>query len=739
MERAEKSLDRMKDLGEDIARLRDDVEQVIARSTKVADDLRPRLAAVKTQIDKLGPSPAANAPAEAAAIAAERARLNAEASALDGAIKTLELTWVRARQTIDKITDLRLAIFTRSIMERMSSPLLPSLWSDVLRDAPPVGRLLRYIARDWWSTVTRQLGWFLVGCVLSAALFAALKIGARRVTAVRLGNGHIPTFFERAATASWVAPVRALPAVLAALAAYGVLDALNLLYYPSQSVAAAVLRAIFIFAGVSALIGALLERDPNRRLVALSDPSAIRISRLLRGMAAAYAIDLALTAIGRTLYVPLSMSVVQSLVAALVFAGLLIGILLTPFEAHGALEGTQTDRLAPRWAKVPLWVLAGLIIGAAALGYVALARFAAQQLVMTGVVALVTGLLFLAIRAFTRDPREQLNPVGELLQSRFGLDEPRRRQLARLTEFVLSLSLCILAVPVLLLQWGFSEADIRDWFKAALFGFEIGQFRISLARILIGLVLFTALLFATRLVQRWLRESVLSPTRFDSGIANSIDTAVGYFGTGLAALVAVAYAGFDVTNLAIVAGALSVGIGFGLQSIVNNFVSGLILLIERPIKVGDWVVVGSEQGTVRKISVRSTEIDTFDRASLIVPNSELIMGRVLNWTHRNAMGRIAIKLTTNGEADPRHVCALLEAAARASNRVLTDPPVRATLDSITPAALEFTVRAYLSDILRGTEVQSEIRIAALEALRGAGVGGVTAPPSPAPVAAGHRT
>ena len=223
----------------------------------------------------------------------------------------------------------------------------------------------------------------------------------------------------------------------------------------------------------------------------------------------------------------------------------------------------------------------------------------------------------------------------------------------------------MLALPLLLLQWGFSGADIRDWSKALLFGFEIGQFRISLARILIGIGLFTALLFLTRLVQRWLRDRVLAQPRVDAGIANSIDTAVGYAGTALALLLAVSYAGFDITSLAIVAGALSVGIGFGLQSIVNNFVSGLILLVERPIKVGDWIVVGNEQGNVRRISVRSTEIETFDRASLIVPNSELITGRVLNWTHRNMLGRAVVKISVDPDADPERVLKILRACAEA--------------------------------------------------------------------------
>ncbi|MFZ4808150.1 MAG: DUF3772 domain-containing protein [Hyphomicrobiaceae bacterium] len=720
VEEAEKSLERMRDLGDDISRLRDDVEDVITRSTHVADGLRPRLAAVRSQIERLGPVPAGG---EAPAIAAERGRLNAEATAIDGAIKTLEITWVRARQTIDKITDLRLAIFTRSIMERMSSPLTPAPWRDMLRDAPQVGRLLGYIGRDWLNNVGARWVWFSLLVIGCAALYAGLVVlGLRLTERRRLQADADPDFFDRAAAAAWLVPILAGPGVITALLAYGGLDALGLLYYPSANIAAALLRAFVIYFVVASLISAVLvPSEPRWRIVDLSDGSARRIALLLKAMTGVYAADLAITSVGRTLYVPLSISVVQSLIASLMFAALLLGLLLTYFEPRQRAEGTAWPLQHPRWLKLPLWFAALAIVVASLLGYVALARFTAQQIVATGVVGVAFVLLFFAIRAFTRDSNGGTHAVGAILEQRFGLDANRREQLAKLTELLFTLLLVILAVPVLLLQWGYSDADIRDWFKALLFGFEVGQFRISLARIILGLLLFIALLFITRLLQRWLRDAVLAPQRLDPGIQHSIDTAVGYVGTGLAVMVSISYAGFDVTNLAIVAGALSVGIGFGLQSIVNNFVSGLILLIERPIKVGDWIVVGADQGNVRKISVRYTEIETFEKATLIVPNSELISGRVFNWTHRNSIGRISLKQLVDINLKPRDVQAVLLDVARKHRAVLVSPAPRVHFEGVEFGSLAFSLKVYLADISDAVDAQSELRVEMVEALRAAGM------------------
>jgi potassium-dependent mechanosensitive channel len=224
-------------------------------------------------------------------------------------------------------------------------------------------------------------------------------------------------------------------------------------------------------------------------------------------------------------------------------------------------------------------------------------------------------------------------------------------------------------------------------------------------------------MFATRMLQRWLTSTVLAPSRMDSGIAHSIHTGVGYIGIGLAALFAVSYAGLDVTNLAIVAGALSVGIGFGLQSIVNNFVSGLILLVERPVKVGDWIDVKGQQGTVRRISVRATEVETLDRSSLIIPNSELITGVITNATHRNTLGRIVIKVAAAYTSDPEHVLQILSEIAATNPNVLQNPAPIISLDNLGDTALEFSMRVVIPEISRTLEIRSELQISILKAFR----------------------
>ena len=319
------------------------------------------------------------------------------------------------------------------------------------------------------------------------------------------------------------------------------------------------------------------------------------------------------------------------------------------------------------------------------------------------------------------EPSERSGGMSALIEQRLHLEDFGRTQLARLLRGALNVLLFALAVPLLMLAWGMSGAEIMSWVRAAVFGFDVGGVRVSLARILVAVALFVGLLAATRFVQRWLAAGALAQGKMDPGLANSIYTGAGYIGFAVAALAAIAYAGFDITSLAIVAGALSVGIGFGLQSIVNNFVSGLILLVERPIKVGDWISIKEGEGYVRRIAVRSTEIETFGRASLIVPNSELITQTVVNLTHRNLLGRLKIAVRVTYAAEPEHVLRVLQQVAEKNTSILRHPPPIAVLDNLGENAMDFSVRVFLADINRSLQAQTELRMAIVKALREEGI------------------
>ncbi len=733
IETAEKSIQQLKELEGELQRLRTNVEEIIYESTATAEGLRPQLAEVRSQIERLGAPPKDHA--ETPTIAAERARLNAIASALDGAIRTTELAWVRAKQLIDRITVMRYQIFSRNLFERRTSPLLPSVWHDVGDRMPTIASRAKYYGEDWLQRTSQQ-GGLLTGIVVGVlAVGALISLLVRRLIASRRNRiGGIPTFFDRIIWAAAVAPAMMLAPMVAAGVLYAALDSLGMFFSPWERTAEMALQGVLIYIAGSVLASvALAPRLPQWRLIPVDDRTAWYILVFVKAMLGVYILDTVLVEFGRAIYVPLVITVALSFITNIATAGLLALLLLTPYVPQTGplravngldeLNSNPVSRHSPLWIKLPLWLLTLVIIVSSATGYVALGRYIAQQIVLTGTVLAIAGLFYLGVRAVTRQRTGEISRTGILLENRFGIDRARQGQLVRLGEITSIFALVLIAMPLLMLQWGFAGADIRYWAKALFFGFEIGQFRISLMRILIGIVLFIALLFMTRMIQHWLRDRLLAKSRMDAGVANSVDMAVGYVGIGLAALISVSYAGFDVTSLAIVAGALSVGIGFGLQSIVNNFVSGLILLVERPIKVGDWIVVGDQQGNVRRISVRSTEIETFDRASLIVPNSELVSGRVLNWTHRNILGRVILKVTTDIKTDPRKVIAVLEKAAREQAMVQAAPAPIAALDGFTPDRSEFSLGVTLSDVNASGRVKSDLHIAILAAFREAGIYG----------------
>ncbi len=251
-------------------------------------------------------------------------------------------------------------------------------------------------------------------------------------------------------------------------------------------------------------------------------------------------------------------------------------------------------------------------------------------------------------------------------------------------------------------------------------GISIGTLTIQPTRLLAALIVFTLMVtlsgwFKVRLDKRWLPK-----TSMERGARDALVTMAGYLGAALALIVGLGIAGVTFTNLAIIAGALSVGIGFGLQNIVNNFVSGLILLFERPIKKGDWIVVGNTEGYVKKISIRSTQIETFDRADVIVPNSDLISTQVINWMLYDKSGRIRIPIGVAYGSDVEKVRQILTDIAMDDERVITntdDRKTRVLFLRFGDSSLDFELRCHIKNIDERMQVLSDINFNIEKAFR----------------------
>ncbi|MGI9304599.1 MAG: mechanosensitive ion channel domain-containing protein [Gammaproteobacteria bacterium] len=279
-------------------------------------------------------------------------------------------------------------------------------------------------------------------------------------------------------------------------------------------------------------------------------------------------------------------------------------------------------------------------------------------------------------------------------------------------------------IMFLLRIWGLSAKGQEVIIRYVTEGFQAGPVSIVPIKLAYALLLFSLLLSAVswlknQLDRRWLRK-----TRLDHGAREATVTVSGYVGIALAGLVSLGVAGVDFSNLAIIAGALSVGIGFGLQNVVNNFVSGLILLFERPIRTGDWVVAGTTEGFVKRISIRSTQIQTFDRADVIVPNSQLIADQVTNWTLRDMRGRIRIPVSVAYGSDAARVREILLSLANECPSAITNgslPQPQVLFVGFGDSALNFELRFFVSQIDRLFLVTSDINFAIDAAFREAGI------------------
>lgn len=701
-----------------------EVEALARSMLEIGVSLRPRLTEIKARSDQLGAPPAEGEPAEPDTVIAERNRLAAERAQINALTGRAETVSVQASQLADQITEARRELFTNTLFKRteigpaMLSQALTALGEEGSDYVRTYGSWAKFVWTFKWQAL---LGWIFFS-LLAALVFVP--------GAYRLFGGLIdrdpedvdPPYTSRLSVAFWstVIPTAAMTALGGTI--YVLAQSFAILRADVTPVVISVLTTLVAIFFVARLARAILApKMAAWRLVNLSNGGARVLYLLVVAMVIVNGLDFVGDQVSQSLGSPVVLTVFKGIIAVFLIALILIAMAMGKPMVAASGDPADSGQPWPRFISITLLVAGVGLMATAALGYIGFARFAATQIVVTGAVLTTMYIGYLSGKAISEPGAFAHTAIGRRIESRFELGNVALDQTGLGAGLLISLAVLLFGVPLILLSWGFQIQDIEIWFYRFLTEIRIGGISISLVGIFFGIVLFLIGLLVTRWFQRWLDGSVMSRGRMDAGVRNSIKTGVGYLGVAIAGLIGISAAGIDLSSLALVAGALSLGIGFGLQNIVSNFVSGLILLAERPFKVGDWVVTGSTEGFVKKISVRATEIETFSRQSIIVPNSELINAPVGNWNHRNSLGRVDVPVGVSYDADPRRVIEILTEIARGHEMVLNNPEPSVHFVGFGDSSLDFEVKAHIADVLNGLSVRTELRLQIFERLKAEGI------------------
>ena len=711
------------------------------------DTLDPLLSDFNRRIQEIGPKPAADAPPENPSVTQERDALTARVADLDGVVKQAKLLKVRADQMSDRITSRRRALFTDTLFARSYSVLDPQLWISAATAIPMELRGIGYLLSDWRAyadtrmSVLGQIALAFGVLLIIGAVVMLRMVVARPLRSFEKDESGAPLKRLRACALSTLAAINGMAAApIATFASLALLNAFDLLPPRVNEVAQGFVIAVIIVAvGHGLLTGALAPDAPRRRVVPFSDEMARFIHNTVAIGIWILAASAVLNNLHSALVVPLPLTVATSaamslaLVAVATYTIRRLGNEMPdaeetdpatgePMTKEGGLVSTaDASTTALQWVRFPFWVLNFVVLAALVGGYVSFASFLSSRALVAVVMAGALYLVIALINSFLVDgiaTGHGARNVAKTLGVRPGSLELIAVLIAGVLKAVAVLVMLILVVGTM----GTSTADLRDVASRITFGFTIGTSTITIGDVL-GAMLFLAIgIGVARAVQRWFSVAILPRTSFDTGLQNSISTIIGYVGAIAVIAMTMGQLGLNFESIALVAGALSVGIGFGLQSIVSNFVSGLILLAERPIRVGDTILVKGEEGYVRRISVRATEIETFDRAMVLIPNSDLITGMVKNFTHANTTGRIIVKVNVAYDADADEVREILIGCACDHPQVLRSPPPRVFLMNFGDSNLQFELRCVVANVDYALTVRSDLHFSVLDRLKTARIG-----------------
>ncbi len=662
-----------------------------------------RVASLNRLLLALGPVPEAGQ-TEANEITLQRKDLKAQIDTARVPVVTADAAYRRADTLIAGLDSMMRELFTRRLISIGPSPLKPAYWKQPMSDLGNVStRIIKEIKANMSSIGQRNALVERLPLVLLLVFGGmALVISARRWILNRVEQTLRLDPDQR--KAFWLATLLNLTRLL--LPALGVAALLWAVQLSELAGATGkgiieLLPSIAMVLIAASWVGnsVFSPNLPRQRLIALDDENAGFGRRLAIALGVILALSMLLDLLARQSRMSAESLAVLNLplVAVGGFCLFRLSRLLRPSAAkpvEAETDAGRSESLADSLLLSLSRVLAAIALAAPLLsltGYFAASRY------LTFPPILSLGLLGGSVTLFALIKES----IGSLSSN--GAEPTRPGLLPVIAGFAL---ICV-SLPILALIWGARTADLSEIWVWLRDGVTIGGSRVSLTDFLTFVLVFGAGYTLTRLLQKVTRTAVLPRTNLDAGGRNALLTGIGYLGYFLSAVMAISATGLDLSNLAIVAGALSVGVGFGLQAIVSNFVSGIILLVERPIKDGDWIEVTGFSGYVRKISVRSTRIETFDKASVIVPNSELISKTVLNWTHSGVSGRIRLPFKVSATAEPRKVEEAVLKVVAAHPMVMRNPAPTVMFVKLGDPH-EYEIRAHIRNITFMPTVTSDL-------------------------------
>ena len=644
----------------------------------------------------------------------KRRELNAGIVEQERKVAECRLLALSSDELRERVRDLLKAAQAERLLARGPSILV--LLLDNLHNAPSYLAATRFFVEKH-AGLDNLSGaeWLLFGLVTLVAALAGRLLRSRR-RALPAPSAAAPVVARGVSVSLLAATLHYAPRLFAAITAAGYIYLITPPIRPVPFVNVALYGLPVYLLALLTIHMVFAPKAPVRRLAQIDDADAQSMARRLR-------ILVLLGYVGYLLFSTLfaqhlpeeAYLLTRGLYAALLFMNLIWALWLFA-------RIRKQDEL--RWLGLLTALVLVVSLGAEWLGYRNLAQAVvlviAGSLFAFGILTLLTRLVHEFYDALEQGTSPWPSRVRKRLGVSAGQPLPGLVWLRLLTDLIL----WALFGYTLLHIWQVSSLfmqRIEDWL---IIGFPLGNVQVIPARILVAIAVFATLVvlsrwLQTRLERRWFRYA-----RLDHGAREAVVTVSGYVMLTIAALVALGVMGFNFGSIALIAGALSVGIGFGLQNIVSNFVSGLILLLERPVKTGDWIVVGNTEGYVKRISIRSTQIQTFDRADVIVPNSELISQQVTNWMLHDTQGRARVPVGVAYGSDTQKVKEVLEAIAGEHPSVITDgsyPEPKVLFLGFGDSALNFELRCFVRNIDSRLQVVSDLNFAIDAAFRAAGI------------------